>query len=121
MILLGGLILAGGMLGVSLRGALQLACNGSLPLGTWVANLLGCLIAGSVMASLPSSVLKQAILIGFCGALTTLSSVCLETVLLWEQERYTEGLCHFLGTGFFCLFICFLGFKHINILENIGN
>ena len=61
--------------------------------GDLLANLIGCLLMGMVLAQPP----RRARLylwagIGFCGSLTTFSSWMLELVTLLEQGQHRESL-----------------------------
>ncbi|MGV3523219.1 MAG: fluoride efflux transporter CrcB [Candidatus Sericytochromatia bacterium] len=64
-----------------------------LPLSTLCANLLGCLLAGGVLAvtlksELLSPALKALLLTGFLGGLTTFSAFSLETLQLWLAQQH---------------------------------
>ena len=58
-----------------------------------VANAVGGLLAGVLLASLPEEAAWRLFLVmGFLGALTTLSSVTMEVTWLWHQQLYLKGL-----------------------------
>ena len=82
------LVALGGAFGSALRyllGWLWPATNtGGLPLGTLTANVLGCLVIGFVGELLQRSFgmneqLRLLVCVGFCGGLTTLSTLVNET------------------------------------------
>lgn len=82
------LVAVGGAVGSALRYALSwlwpATQNGGLPLGTLAANILGCLAIGFVGTLLQRWVgggewFRLLVCVGFCGGLTTLSSLVNET------------------------------------------
>ena len=76
------LIAVGAALGALLRWQLGLRFNplfAQFAFGTWLANLLGCLLAGTVLGLLLagkplSQPLQNALAVGFLGSLTTFSA-----------------------------------------------
>lgn len=82
------LVALGGAVGSALRYALSwlwpATQNGGLPLGTLAANILGCLVIGFVGTLLQrwfggGEGFRLLVCVGFCGGLTTLSSLVNET------------------------------------------
>ena len=82
------LVALGGAFGGALRYLLgwlwPATSNGGLPLGTLTANVLGCLVIGFVGELLQRSFgmneqLRLLVCVGFCGGLTTLSTLVNET------------------------------------------
>ena len=82
------LVAVGGAVGSALRYALSwlwpATQNGGLPLGTLAANILGCLVIGFVGTLLQrwfggGEWFRLLVCVGFCGGLTTLSSLVNET------------------------------------------
>ena len=82
------LVALGGAVGSALRYALSwlwpATQNGGLPLGTLAANVLGCLVigfAGTLLQRLfgGGEWFRLLVCVGFCGGLTTLSSLVNET------------------------------------------
>ena len=68
-----------------------------LPAGTLVANVLGCLMIGIVMALVHdrkwfSPEVQSLIVTGFLGSLTTFSTFGYQTVELFEEQRFRAGL-----------------------------
>lgn len=89
-------VMIGGALGALLRYAVGLSLASirllSLPLGTFVVNVAGCLILGILTglaeanAPLPRH-LSLMLTTGFCGAFTTFSTFSAETVKAAEGGR----------------------------------
>ncbi|MEM1126948.1 MAG: fluoride efflux transporter CrcB [Bacteroidota bacterium] len=73
-----------------------------LPLATWAANLVGCLLIGVLTAYLnrvwPSTTAYYLLVVGFLGSYTTFSTFSLETVALWEQGHWALALVNSLGS-----------------------
>lgn len=63
------------------------------PLGTLAVNVTGCLIVGIIMGwhqhadRAPSETLRQFVLLGFLGSLTTFSTFGAETIRLFQEHR----------------------------------
>jgi len=90
-------VAAGGAIGSLCRYGVTLAAallpGGSTMLGTTVANLLGCVFLGGLMAlgSLESATgerLLLALRVGFLGSLTTFSTFTAESSVLANQGRW---------------------------------
>jgi fluoride exporter len=102
------LVFAGAGVGGVARYLLNLALNpmlATLPLGTLVANVLGCGAAGAVAALLAARVdldpmLRPLLITGFLGGLTTFSSFSLEVVQMLEAQRML------LAIGTIALHVC---------------
>lgn len=80
-------------------------------ISTLLANWLGCWIAGVLLQAPLPVLLRSALLLGFCGGLTTLSTLIIqlfESLNKSESPRWGEFLVlftlHFLG-GLFCLWL----------------
>ena len=89
-----------------------------VPLGTFTSNLVGCLVMGIVLQLLASTewfdkstlVTDQNRLlfaVGFCGSLTTMSSMVVEMNTLLQRDEFLNAFTYlfvtFLG-GFVCFF-----------------
>lgn len=88
------LVFAGAIVGAPLRyltdRAVQARHDSLFPWGTFIVNLVGCLILGALTGAgtaMPNQVLTL-VGTGFCGALTTYSTFSYETLRLVEQKAY---------------------------------
>lgn len=78
------------------------------PLGTLVANLTGCFLAGVVYVLIVDKGLvapeyRPLVITGFLGALTTFSTFSLDAFLLWENGSPTTAVFYALLTFVGCL------------------
>ena len=101
------LVAVGGAVGSALRYALSwlwpATQNGGLPLGTLAANILGCLVIGFVGTLLQrwfggGEWFRLLVCVGFCGGLTTLSSLVNETSGM-AQTNQTLMAAAYLGAS----------------------
>lgn len=112
------LIAAGGAAGTLLRYGFSVwlgAPGRPFPLPTLVVNALGCLvlsmIAGLTLKGLAlSDDVRLALSVGFCGGLTTYSSVNQEVIALFEEGRAPLALLYALATVVVCGLAGALGF-----------
>lgn len=79
------------------------------PLGTLVANLAGCFLAGVVYVLIVDKGIvppeyRPLLITGFLGALTTFSTFSLDAFLLWENGYPTTAALYALLTFVGCLF-----------------
>ena len=75
----------------------------SFPIGTFTANILGCLLIGILIGSLDKSgnddaPLKWLLVTGFCGGYTTFSTFSYENLRLFQQGNYGLAL-FYLGSS----------------------
>ena len=84
-------IAAGGAVGALARYGMEVALpapSGAFPVATFVVNVVGAVILG-FLSAIPASRLALAswvralVGVGFCGGLTTFSTMSLETATLW--------------------------------------
>ena len=99
-------LLAAGALGTLARYALgnwvQQAHGTGFPWGTWVVNILGCMLFGVVWTlseerGLFSADLRLVILTGFMGAFTTFSTYMFDTNQLLRGSQFGAAAANFFG------------------------
>jgi len=97
----------GSMLGGASRYGLTLATQNyavfSIPLGTLLSNLAGCLVIGLVTgigarSELLSTELRLLLATGFCGGFTTLSSFIYELGQFVQDQEYFYASSYFVAT-----------------------
>lgn len=112
------LVAIGGACGAMMRYALAAAVNrwtqSLFPFGTLVVNVLGCLIIGYIMMSLPRTgewreSLRLLLVTGMLGGFTTFSSFSWETVGLIEEGRVAYALGNVALSLALCLLATFAG------------
>ena len=103
-------VMLGGALGAVLRWGLSVTLNhrlSSMPLGTWLANLLGGFLVGVAVAWFSKHAdmdpaWRLFVITGLLGGLTTFSSFSAEVVSMLQNERYQWALAtvalHVLGS-----------------------
>lgn len=103
-------VMLGGSLGAALRWGLSATMNhrwSAMPLGTWLANLLGGFLVGVAVAWFSKHAdmdpaWRLFVITGLLGGLTTFSSFSAEVVSMLQSERFQWALAtvalHVLGS-----------------------
>ncbi len=105
LIALGGAVgsVARYLLGRAVQGALHL----EFPTGTFVVNVVGCLVIGVLarffMNSQTEIPLRATLMIGFCGGFTTFSSFSLETLGLMRGGEWGKAALYVVLSCLVCV------------------
>lgn len=72
--------------------------KGSIPYGTWIANIIGSLLLGGLVVLRTKHVLPEFLWqiagVGFCGAFTTFSTFGKETITLLQKNKMKEAFIY---------------------------
>jgi CrcB protein len=99
-----GAVFLGGFVGALARyGLVELfaSYDGSWPWPIFIANVAGCAILGFVIAHHKSGLQVSLIGTGFCGALTTFSTLQLEIYELLDAHSYFTAIAYLAASIFF--------------------
>lgn len=104
-------IALGGAVGSVARYGLSLAfpyAGGGFPLPTLLANVIGCLLIGGLMAAIteatsPHRLLRPFFGVGVLGGFTTFSTYVVDVIDTTAAGGYTVALLYGLGTVLTCL------------------
>ncbi len=105
---------AGALARFGLTGLVFRIYGGSFPFGTFVVNIIGCLVFGFIWPLaeerlLISSELRSIILIGFIGSFTTFSTLVFETGELMRDSEWALALANMGGQVVMGLLALYLG------------
>ena len=122
------LVGCGGFAGAVARYLLSVAAQRvttEWPLGTFLANVLGCLVIGVLMALSAraenvSPELRLALATGFCGGFTTMSSMTYETSEMLRDSEYLHAMLYAFGSMLFSLVAFFAGVTLVRLLWKLG-
>lgn len=113
------LIAIGGFFGAMLRYAIKsIPISGDFPITTLFINTTGCLIlalVSTVSMSEKKADIKLGITTGFCGAFTTFSTLCKESVLFMEKGYYSNAILYLFLLILFGLTAAYIGVRIANI------
>ena len=81
-----------------------------LPWRTLVLNMSGSLLLGLILTAVqPTGILRELLVVGFCGTLTTFSAFAWQTVALAEHGRRWVAISYMLATTTLSVFGGWLG------------
>jgi CrcB protein len=114
------LIGLGGALGSICRYAIALGTKKyfqlSFPMGTFIVNIIGCLLIGLLMGYFSKNnqdSLKLILITGFCGGFTTFSSFAAENIVLIQQNQIGTAVLYIMGSIILGLLVVWLGISLI--------
>lgn len=85
--------------------------HSEFPWGTFIVNILGCLVIGILTAFLsPSGSLDAFFITGFCGGFTTFSSFSKEVFLFFDRKKIKLAVMYIALSTFFGILAVFLGY-----------
>lgn len=95
------------------------------PLGTFTANVLGCLLIGLLteMAARGETIspeIRLALATGFCGGFTTMSSMIYETAEMLRANEYLHAVAYAASTFLFSLGAFAIGVIAIRLAYGMG-
>ena len=112
----GLMVFLGGGLGALTRYFLYLILPGVsyFPIGTLVANFLGCFIATFVFTFLiykteVNSAYRLLLITGFCGGLSTLSALSIELTVFIQNQEYLKAILYVVTSLLICVISVILG------------
>ena len=85
--------------------------KGNFPLGTFIANIIGCFVIGILTALLKVNSDADAFFVtGFCGGFTTFSSFSKETFLMFDQKKVKLAFTYIVSSTLFGIIAVLLGY-----------
>lgn len=89
--------------------------NSNFPFGTFVVNILACLVLGFVVGladnrQLISTESKLFWVIGFCGGFSTFSTFSNEALTLYQSDNHIVNITYIVTSVIVCLVATYLGF-----------
>lgn len=120
-------IMLGGAIGSTLRYLVGILCAnsklGNWPMGTFLVNIIGCLIMGILFGvgerftSFPRE-LYLMLTVGLCGAFTTFSTFSADSIRLMETGQWFMALVYIVGSILVGFLLFFAGRMAILSLTN---
>lgn len=83
--------------------AIQSRLGTAVPWGTFAVNVVASVVLGVVLGSGATPAVTAAVGVGFCGGLSTWSTLAYETVRLGEQRAWWTAVLNVVGSTVACL------------------
>lgn len=119
------LIAIGGFTGAICRYVIKnLPISGTFPITTIFINTIGCLLLAFVISLTLNKKydnVKLGITTGFCGAFTTFSTLCKESVQFLQNGMYSQAIIYIILMIFLGLFAIYCGVTSAKMLNNHTN
>ena len=94
-------VAVGGVAGSAVRwGLLELFGTTDVPVATLAANLAACFALGIIVASGKRDLLRVGLATGFCGGLSTMSTLALEAAMFLDDSRFAMFIVYLLVSLF---------------------
>ena len=105
--------LAFGLVGVTLRYfSTELIKSEVFPVSTFLVNLFGCFIAGWAVTTPSFSFnTKTALVMGFCGGLTTFSALMLQSLQMIRAGDWLKAFAYLMVSQVCGLLVAWVGMK----------
>lgn len=92
----------------------QSTSKGTLPIGTFAVNMLGCFLFGAVWSIAEGRLtlsphLRLLILVGFMGAFTTFSTFAFESASLFRDSQFTAAIINVVAQNVIGIIALFIG------------
>ena len=118
----------GGCIGSILRYGLGLSVQNvsiNFPYGTFIANLTACLVIGiiselSEKMGIVSPEIRLLLMTGFCGGLSTMSSLIYELSKMIQDREYLISAMYLMLSIIFCLIFYYIGTGMIKLIFRQG-
>lgn len=95
--------------------SLLIRWNGTgFPWGTFVVNIMGCLLIGLLAGTLAkhtSAVLSMLLIAGLCGGFTTFSTFSRESIALMQQGQWLTVVLYVFGSVVIGLALTYVGYR----------